>query len=52
MFNTFLAPFTDPLFHLPLVTGLLLAGVLPVIGTALMLRDEWFSGIWPPPARN
>ncbi|MBB1127202.1 metal ABC transporter permease [Thiospirillum jenense] len=45
MFNALLAPFNDPLFHLPLVTGLLLAGVLPVIGTVLMLRDEWLAAL-------
>ena len=35
----------DPLFHLPLVTGLLLALMLPVIGAALMLRDEWLAAL-------
>jgi zinc transport system permease protein len=35
----------DPLFHLPLVTGLLLALMLPVFGAALMLRDEWLAAL-------
>lgn len=35
----------DPLFHLPLATGLLLALVLPLIGTLLMLREEWLAAL-------
>lgn len=35
----------DPLFRLPLITGLLLAGILPVLGALLMLRDEWLAAL-------
>lgn len=35
----------DPLFQLPLITGLLLAGVLPLLGALLMLRDEWLAAL-------
>lgn len=35
----------DPLFHLPLLTGLLLAGLLPVLGALAMLRDEWLAAL-------
>lgn len=35
----------DPLFRLPLATGLLLAGVLPLLGALLMLRDEWLAAL-------
>ncbi len=35
----------DPLFRLPLTTGLLLACVLPLLGALLMLRDEWLAAL-------
>lgn len=35
----------DPLFRLPFVTGLLLAGVLPLLGALLMLREEWLAAL-------
>lgn len=35
----------DPLFRLPLLTGLLLAGLLPVLGALAMLRDEWLAAL-------
>ncbi|MEY6431945.1 metal ABC transporter permease [Thioalkalicoccus limnaeus] len=35
----------DPLFHLPFVTGLLLAPVAAVIGVYLRLRDEWLAAL-------
>ena len=35
----------DPLFHLAFVTGLLLAFVLPLLGTLLMLREEWLAAL-------
>lgn len=35
----------DPLFHLPFATGLLLALVLPLLGTLLMLREEWLAAL-------
>ncbi|AUB84847.1 metal ABC transporter permease [Candidatus Thiodictyon syntrophicum] len=37
--------FADPLFRLPFVAGLLIAGVLPVLGALLMLRDEWLAAL-------
>ncbi|MEF8794126.1 metal ABC transporter permease [Thiohalorhabdus sp.] len=37
--------FTDPLFRLPLVTGLLAAAVLPLLGTLLRLREEWLAAL-------
>ena len=37
--------FADPLFRLPFVAGLLIAGVLPVLGVLLMLRDEWLAAL-------
>ena len=33
----------DPLFRVPFITGLLLAAVLPLLGTLLMLREEWLA---------
>jgi zinc transport system permease protein len=36
---------TDPLFRLPFVTGLLLAVVLPPLGSLLMLREEWLAAL-------
>lgn len=35
----------DPLFRLPFVTGLLLAGLLPVLGALLTLRQEWLAAL-------
>ena len=35
----------DPLFRLPFITGLLLAAVLPLLGTLLMLREEWLAAL-------
>lgn len=35
----------DPLFRIPFVTGLLLAAILPVLGTLLLLRDEWLAAL-------
>jgi zinc/manganese transport system permease protein len=35
----------DPLFRLPLVTGLVLALALPLLGGGLRLREQWFSGL-------
>ena len=45
MTGSLLATLGDPLFRLPLVTGLLLAALLPVIGALLMLRDEWLAAL-------
>lgn len=45
MIETLFTALHDPLFRLPLLTGLLLAGVLPVIGTLLLLRDEWLAAL-------
>ena len=33
----------DPLFRVPFLTGLLLAGLLPLIGMYLRLRGEWLA---------
>ena len=35
----------DPLFRIPFLTGLLLAATLPVIGTLLLLREEWLAAL-------
>ncbi|NCA68876.1 MAG: ABC transporter [Sphingobacteriia bacterium] len=35
----------DPLFRLPLMTGTVIALVLPLIGALLMLRDEWLAAL-------
>jgi zinc transport system permease protein len=35
----------DPLFRLPLLTGLLLAGLLPILGVYLRLREEWLAAL-------
>jgi zinc transport system permease protein len=35
----------DPLFRVPFITGLLLAAVLPLLGTLLMLREEWLASL-------
>ena len=35
----------DPLFRGPFITGLLLATVLPLLGSLLMLREEWLAAL-------
>ncbi len=40
-----LSTLTDPIFRLPLVVGLLLACVLPLLGAVLMLRGEWLAAL-------
>jgi len=35
----------DPLFRVPLITGLMLAVVLPLLGSLLMLREEWLAAL-------
>jgi zinc/manganese transport system permease protein len=35
----------DPLFRVPFLTGLLLAGLLPLIGMYLRLRNEWLAAL-------
>jgi zinc transport system permease protein len=35
----------DPIFRLPLITGLTVALVLPVVGAYLLLRDEWLAAL-------
>ncbi len=45
MLDTWLAALSDPLFRLPLLAGLVLAALLPVIGALLMLRDEWLAAL-------
>lgn len=35
----------DPLFRVPFCTGLLLAGLLPLIGMYLRLRGEWLAAL-------
>jgi zinc/manganese transport system permease protein len=35
----------DPIFRLALLDGLLLALVLPLLGAALLLRDEWLAAL-------
>lgn len=40
-----LALITDPLFRLPLATGLLAALLLPLLGTLLRLREEWLAAL-------
>jgi len=35
----------DPLFRVPFFTGLLLAGLLPLIGMYLRLRGEWLAAL-------
>jgi len=37
--------YADPLFRLPFLAGLLIAGVLPVLGALLMLREEWLAAL-------
>lgn len=37
--------FLDPLFRVPLAAGLLVAAVLPLLGTLLRLRDEWLAAL-------
>jgi zinc transport system permease protein len=45
MMESFTALFFDPLFRVPFMTGLLLAAVLPLLGTLLMLREEWLAAL-------
>ncbi|HUG98405.1 MAG TPA: metal ABC transporter permease [Gammaproteobacteria bacterium] len=35
----------DPLFRVPLATGLTLAVALPLLGACLRMREQWFSGL-------
>lgn len=35
----------DPLFRVPLLLGLVLAGLLPVLGAYLRMRDEWLAAL-------
>jgi zinc/manganese transport system permease protein len=35
----------DPMFRLPMATGLLLAAALPLIGSGLRLREQWLSSL-------
>lgn len=35
----------DPLFRIPFVTGLVLAALLPLLGSLLMLREEWLAAL-------
>jgi zinc/manganese transport system permease protein len=35
----------DPLFRVPLATGLLLAAALPLLGACLRMREQWLSGL-------
>ena len=35
----------DPLFRLPLITGMAIALVLPLIGALLLLRNEWLAAL-------
>jgi zinc transport system permease protein len=35
----------DPLFRVPLVVGLLVAAVLPLLGALLRLREEWLAAL-------
>lgn len=39
------ALFLDPLFRVPFLTGLLLAGLLPLLGVLLMLREKWLAAL-------
>lgn len=40
-----LSAFTDPLFRLPLAAGAVAAGLLPLLGTLLRLREEWLAAL-------
>ena len=35
----------DPMFRLPLATGLMLAVALPLLGAFLRMREQWLSGL-------
>ncbi len=37
--------FLDPLFRLPLIAGLLISAVLPLLGVLLRVRDEWLAAL-------
>ena len=43
--ESFTALLFDPLFRIPFSTGLLLAALLPLLGTLLMLREEWLAAL-------
>lgn len=43
--ESFAALLFDPLFRVPFITGLLLAAVLPLLGSLLMLREEWLAAL-------
>jgi zinc transport system permease protein len=43
--ESFTALLFDPLFRIPFITGLLLAALLPLLGTLLMLREEWLAAL-------
>lgn len=45
LMDAIMAGFSEPLFRLPLITGLLLSAVLPLLGAYLMLRDEWLAAL-------
>jgi zinc/manganese transport system permease protein len=45
MLDPSLASLSDSRFRVPLLAGLLLAALLPVIGALLMLRDEWLAAL-------
>jgi zinc transport system permease protein len=40
-----MAQLFDPLFRFPLLTGLVFAAVLPVLGMYLRLREEWLAAL-------
>lgn len=45
MLDPLIGLLADPLFRLPLATGLLLSGLLPLVGVFLMLRNEWLAAL-------
>jgi len=40
-----LSPLWDPLFRVPLLTGLVAAALLPLLGLWLRLREEWLAAL-------
>ena len=40
-----LSPLWDPMFRIPLVTGLVAAALLPLLGLWLRLREEWLAAL-------
>ncbi|MFP4181487.1 MAG: ABC transporter [Thiohalospira sp.] len=40
-----LSPLWDPMFRLPLATGLVAAALLPLLGLWLRLREEWLAAL-------